>query len=544
MAPACPIAGKAEQGPLPCKEALALRKDDITQERRNAMKRDLQGGRSLAAALLLGTLLLLGGCAAQLQERPSEDLTQTDIVMDVPAPAASAYDTREERVVLYFLDEEGMVLVPVSRTIAVEDGMPLAQAALLALCAGPLEGEAAYWPEIGRLSPERGFELSGGVATVNLPTRMRALSPEELYAVRMAIAHTLTEFAEVSYVSVLVGGREEGFDLAASMPVGALSRVEDLDVSSRYVRLDELLKNPQDAGISRLTVLRFPSLDGRWILPEVRSVTYAGLKPIECLYTVLEEIGRGTDNPLAMDVPAPMDYIEDMPEIIRYEDGAYRAIELRFSGELDDALEKAGLTRGAYLALLTDTLTGFVPGVDGVLVYIGGRPVTGLSAKDAPDGQERAFAYGLAAWEDFAGYTGAPGVMYLPEAEQGKLEAVSCIFPQELQFDAQRRLWQLTQQLLDRGVLTGRLSESDILAVHVEQDRMLLNLSGAYAAAMAQLTAAQERAAVYAIVNTLTQGTGVERVAFFFEGEQREALSGGLEMRGEFLRNPGMVVTK
>ena len=181
----------------------------------------------------------------------------------------------------------------------------------------------------------------------------------------MAIAHTLTEFAEVSYVSVLVGGREEGFDLAASMPVGALSRVEDLDVSSRYVRLDELLKNPQDAGISRLTVLRFPSLDGRWILPEVRSVTYAGLKPIECLYTVLEEIGRGTDNPLAMDVPAPMDYIEDMPEIIRYEEGDYRAIELRFSGELDDALVKAGLTRGAYLALLTDTLTGFVPGVDG-----------------------------------------------------------------------------------------------------------------------------------------------------------------------------------
>ena len=73
---------------------------------------------------------------------------------------------------------------------------------------------------------------------------------------------------------------------------------------------------------------------------------------------------------------------------------------------------------------------------------------------------------------------------------------------------------------------------------------MLLNLSGAFAASMTRFTAAQERAVVYAIVNTLTQGTGVERVAFFFEGEQREALSGGLEMRGEFLRNPGMVVTK
>ena len=46
------------------------------------------------------------------------------------------------------------------------------------------------------------------------------------------------------------------------------------------------------------------------------------------------------------------------------------------------------------------------------------------------------------------------------------------------------------------------------------------------------------------MVNTLTQGADVERVAFFFEGEQRETLAGSLEMRGTFLRNPGMVVTK
>ena len=30
--------------------------------------------------------------------------------------------------------------------------------------------------------------------------------------------------------------------------------------------------------------------------------------------------------------------------------------------------------------------------------------------------------------------------------------------------------------------------------------------------------------------------------AFFFEGEQVQSLAGGLEMRGTFMRNPGMVV--
>ena len=48
--------------------------------------------------------------------------------------------------------------------------------------------------------------------------------------------------------------------------------------------------------------------------------------------------------------------------------------------------------------------------------------------------------------------------------------------------------------------------------------------------------------AVYAMVNTLTEGENASKVQFFFEGEQVETLAGALEMRGAFVRNPGMVV--
>ena len=506
------------------------------------MKRDLWGRRLLVLGMLIGVLLMVTGCSGQLAERQPEDLGGTDIVVDASAPEADEYAPRQETVTLYFLDEEGMTLVPVSRTIVVEAGMHRAQAAFLALCEGPLEHERAYWPEIGELGALRGFELSGGVATVNLPARVRALSPEALYAVRMAIAHTLTEFAEVSYVNVLVAGREEGFDLAATMPMGALSRVEDLDVSSRYLRLDEIRQSAQDAGVARLTTLHFPSADGRWTLPEVRSVTYAALQPIEYLYTILEEIGKGTDNLLAMDVPAPMEYIENMPEIVRHEEGAYRAMEIRFDASLDEALMDAGLTRGIYLAMLTDTLMGFVPGMDGVLYYIGDERIDGLDAEHTPNDCAAVFDNALVVREDFAGYVGAPGVLYLPEREVGKLEAVDCIFPQEMQFDARQRLLSLAQQLYDAGVLNVQLGDADILAIGVEENRMLVNLSEAYASAIKKLDAQREREVIYAMVNTLTQGMSAERVAFFFEGTQRETLSGGLEMRGEFLRNPGMVV--
>ena len=90
--------------------------------------------------------------------------------------------------------------------------------------------------------------------------------------------------------------------------------------------------------------------------------------------------------------------------------------------------------------------------------------------------------------------------------------------------------------MLDHG-----LTAEDILAVHVDERRIMVNLSAAYGRQIAALTEQQECLVVYAMVNTLTE-SGVQRAAFFVEGKQVASLAGGLEMRGEFLRNPGMVV--
>ena len=512
-------------------------------ERREAMKIRRVGKRLLMAAMLLALGALLGGCVSQVSERPAQSLEDVKFASQLRAPAEDGMSAREEWAILYFLDEEGMELAPVSRKLSLQDGLSCSEAALYALLEGPLEGEDAFWPEIGALGDSRVYELSGGVATVDLPARLRALGPEELFAVRMAITHTLTEFSEVAYVNVLIGGREEGFDLAATMPVGTLSRAEDLDVSARYLRLDEMRQGAQGIGMSRLTTLYFPSRDGRYILPEVRSVAYAEVTPIEYLYTLLKEIGKGTDNPLCMDVPAPMKYIEEMPEIVRTEDGAYRAIEIRLNGLIDAALAEAGLTRGVYLAMLTDTLMGFVPGVEGLVVRIDGEAVTQLAAEDMPDGRGIAFAQTMATRADFAGLVGAPGTLYVPSHTDGKLQRETCVFAQAQQCDARSRLWQLTQRLEELRVLDNTLAQEDILAVYKGETRMLIDLSGAYADALSALAPDAEREVIYAMVNTLTEGEAAQRVAFFFDGEQRGQLAGGLEMRGELWRNPGMVVT-
>ena len=480
--------------------------------------------RAALAAWLTALLLLLGGCVSQLSEREMADLSDAEIHPDVPAPTQDGVQDGELLCTLYFLNEDGSRLIPVTRSVTVQGGESRAQAALGALLLGPQEGEdGVSWPDLDTARGERLLEVSCGVATVNLPARLRTLSQEMLYAVRMAIANTLTEFSEISYVNVLIGGREEGLDLGATLPVGTFTRIDDLDVSARFSRLHE--QRLSSGGVTLLTTLYFPAAEGGLLLPEVRSIAYAQVSPIEYLYTLLGEMGKGASLALcAQDVPAPMDYIEEMPEIVRTEDG-YVAIELRLNKELEPALEASGITLETYMTMLTDTLMGFVPGVEGIRVMIDGEIEKSLATRD-----------------DFEGCIGAPATLYVMDGKG--LSRVQRVLPQAHADDARARLSALMalggEELF---ALPDGLTQEDILAVFVGDETIAVNLSGRFRDALAALGPGQERAAVYAMVNTLTEGARASRVAFFFEGEQVQTLAGELEMRGTFVRNPGMVVT-
>lgn len=500
-----------------------------------------RGARLFLLALCLSACLLLCGCSAQISERPLENLADDAITVQTAAPKQDGADARRELVTLYFLDESGTMLRPVVRGIEISGGMSRAEAAVHALLRGPLGNEeGAMWPDIGTARNGRFVETAAGIATVNLPARARTLPQEMLYAVRMAIASTLTEFAEISYVNVLVGGREEGLDLGATLPVGTFSRMEELDAGARYSRLQE--QRQSDSGVTLLTTLYFPSKDGTMIVPQVRSMAYSQVSPIEYLYTLLAEMGKGAGQALCMqDVPAPMDYIVEMPEIVRTEDG-YMAIELRFSDALSQDLEKSNLTLGVYMAMLTDTLMGFVPGVEGLQVFVGDRVITELGENETPDGRAVTFDQILATRDDFSGYVASPQTLYAMDGTGG-LRRVSRLIEQSRAMDARTRLEAL-MQLKEEGLfaLPEGLTDQDMLAVHASDEEILLNLSAGFADGLSSLSAQQERAAVYAMVNTLTEGTDIRRVVFFFEGEQRQTLAGGLDMRGAFMRNPGMVV--
>jgi len=496
--------------------------------------------RSLLALWLFAAAVSLGGCMTHVSEREMTDLSANAIRPSAAAPLEDGAVSREEIVTLYFLDGDGAQLQPVTRRVIVQGGASRARAALEALLGGPVDGERGVsWPDMGVPRSARLLEISGGVATVDLPAHASTLAQQTLYAVRLAIANTLTEFSEISYVNVLIGGREEGFDLGATLPVGTLTHTDDLQVGARYSRLYE--QRLSGEGVTLLSTLYFPSEDGRLILPQVRSVAYAQVSPIEYLYTLLGEMGKGAGSGLCKkEVPAPLEYIEEMPEIVRTQDG-YLAIELCFDRQLEEDLARGGMTLGVYMAMLTDTLMGFVPGVEGLKVSLGDENIASLSEERTPDGRIIEFEHGLATREDFAGYVGAPVTLYA--VQNGALARCQDVTEQALGSDARARLQALIRMGgQENSALPAGLELQDILAVHVGEEIIAVNLSGAFQEALAALDEKQERAAVYAMVNTLTEGMDADRVEFFFEGEQVSALAGALEMRGSFMRNPGMVV--
>ena len=75
----------------------------------------------------------------------------------------------------------------------------------------------------------------------------------------------------------------------------------------------------------------------------------------------------------------------------------------------------------------------------------------------------------------------------------------------------------------------------------MEKENVVLNLSERFYEALAALPDAQARQAVYALVNTLTEGNRQQGAVFFFAGRQQDSIGDGLVMRGRLLRNPGMV---
>ena len=491
--------------------------------------------RSFCLILLFLLLLCLSGCTSVLEEsRPLPELPE--IKAGTTCPMSDEQVEETFTATLCFLDSGEDQLIRNTRVLTVHNGENRAQVLLNALLDGPEKEEKGTWPEVPGTSKAR-TEVSGETVTVLLPARYRSLEPETLFAVRYAIAESFMTMPETAYVNVLVGEREEGVDLAGYVPAGTFTHRALERIGTVYAEYGDIRTRGET--FSSLVTLYFPSEGGHFLLPVIRKVRFDNASPIEYMYTLLQELGKGGDVPGGdSDFPWPLRFLDEMPEIVRDHHGKDRVMTLFFSEDLPNALEKAKVSREIWIGMIAQTLLTFVPNVDGLEISIGRKIVNEVSM-ETRGGEVMRIENGLIQRSHFEYLLGASVTGYMENEAGNGLKAFPMVVPAEGGENAHVLLAALLDAPEAEPIMPEGASGADVLAVRMERRRQVVNLSRSFLQGLEKMTPDKRRLCIFSMVNTLTEGRK-DQVIFFFGGAQANALD-GLEMRGSFTRATGMI---
>ena len=475
----------------------------------------------------------------------SVDLQRADQPVSLPSPADAETESAvgdsqsaiSYYVPLYFVSDDRQ-LVSFKRAITVQPGQSLPEQALLALLrADDAPGADSPFPEGTRLLT---IERSGGAAVVDLSIEARnAPTDEDLMRMREVIAATLIGLDGIETVNVLIAGREEGL---FSLPAGAISSVHE-DLTAEWTRLlaeAELISRAEgeSASVERNVILYYPTRDGNYIAPVASQVRVTAGDFITPVINAL--MSRPEDQCLLAAIPAGGQALAAKPEMVASADGR-NLLKLSFDPSLISMLEREGLSGWQFCAALTYTLTGFVPGADGLILMLGDGQLTHVER----GGAEVSFTGGEMTRSDYPDALCRLAKVYLSAQAGGltevcrAMEPLSAVSPRALLQELFRgpAAWETGAA----RVMPDGVSIDDVLGVRIAGGEAVVNLSSNFYRCCQSLTPQQEQNLIYAIVNTLTSLTTVSSVRFQVEGEAADYLVSTIYLRGPLLRNPGII---
>ncbi len=490
------------------------------------------------AALFVAVALCAGGCMLREQE-PADDA----FVAALPQPSEEPQElflgentsARSSSVTLYYAAADGVNFSTVTRSLRVENGESLLDAAVDALLRPSSDRDAAYFAT--RDTQLLSTEYACGTATVNLSIdALSAQSEQELLALVVSVGNTLLGIEGVEAVNVLVGGQCVRF---SGLPFGAQAEPVG-SIAAAYAQLQteqEQLRAGTSSGVSRWALLYFPTNDGRWLVPERRRISFSGT---DFATGLLEALGKGPrENDCAIPVlPEGVELLNGAPTVSTLSSGEH-LLTLNFSSTLTNYLAFSGLSVWELLGSLSLTCLSFMPEMDAVRVEINGTPIEISEDSRFPDGLIRR--------DDFSGRIGSVATLYLA-CDDGMLTPVRRAVSKRSALSARSLLAELFRyadsEESPRFPVPEPMYEDDVLGVQITGHIARVDLSANFYRACQNLSEQDERSAVYAMVNTLCALRDVRAVRFFVEGVAAETLSGNIYLRSPLLPNPGIVADR
>ena len=494
--------------------------------------------KRIALALLTALCLALTGCmpiTSELQavegnaQLPQATAAKTDPV------TGDTLSSRQVDAVVMFPSTDQQDLIGVERTLTVEGYQTLAFCLVQALLQGPDSADAR------RAAPEgvkvESVRVSDDVAVVDLSIDARSAgTPRQAYILRSAIVNTLSGIEGIRWVDVLVAGRVES---SLALPTGAgEATTASLSAQWTQAQAEDELSEDETTRTQRQALLYYPDKSGRFVIPVAQSVTIIGSDSLWALISTMM-LGGSPDPSLNPILPDASGGRISSAQLTTLPDGRNVA-RLYFEGNFNAELERANLNLWQVCAALTCTLTGFLPGLDGIQVYVGAGQLVRLDGPEATVTLED----GVMTRDMFERMIGSLRSVYMT-ATDGHLRKLGRAMGQRDALSPRRLLeplfngpesWE-TEVL--RCVPDG-LSIDDLIGVRVENGEATLNFSASFYAGCQRLTPQQERNLIYALVNTLTEDGSIHSVRIQIEGETVEKLVHAISLLGPLVRNPGL----
>lgn len=437
---------------------------------------------------------------------------------------------------LFYESGNGLELSNVTKAVYVPVGGNVIEAALAELFK-PTEAQDFVSPMPGDASIIS-VEYGCGIVTVDLAINIAGLQSEaELVSMYKSITNTLTELENVDYVNILVNSRQENI---CSLPIGLITHDEN-SAAATWAQHQADSTGFLDSGIplERNVALYFPSSNGQWLLPEVRTISFRDNNYAEQLMLELMD-GADSSNVYASFLSGGSSILTNIPTISVNSTGQ-RVLDISLSNTIRDYMVLQGINEWQLAGAITLTMCGFIPELDAVRLTIGETVIERLNIR----GQYYDFTDGLIYRNDFSMYSGSICTLHFA-TDNGKLKAVKRAISSERSSSAYALLTQLVSgpSAADSGassVMPAGMTASDILGVLIQDNTATVNLTDNFYRLSQMMNKTEERQFVYSVVNTLCSLPDVTAVKFLVEGEQIETLSGNIYLINELLPNPGMI---
>lgn len=494
--------------------------------------------RFCAWIALILSLALLSACTSGSQSGDSEARVQ------LPEPSAIAdqqiigerLPEQEWEVRLCYPSESGSALGSVAQVFYANNRIDLMYDVFTALFSAD-----AY-----RISSRAGLgdirlldvEYSRGIAVLNLSIEASVHATQQDYLnMCAAIVNTYLDIDGVDAVCILVAGRS---DPLYDMPLGVFTDPID-NITNAIAKLQT--EQGRYAGthadsITRTAALYYPANGQRRFVPELRSIHFTGESLIQA---VLQAIAAGTENPSCAASPVPENlYLLSAEPTVTVTGDGQRIAEIAISDKAINYMALSGIDAWQLYGSIVLSVTSFVPELDGVRISQAGAQVDRIQI----DRREIQFENAVMRRDDFSNLIGGTAQMIFEDAD-GALMQMECALSQFSALSPMRTLQAMidlpAQNAALQGAFPPEIGASDVLGVSILDGVATVNLSANFYAACQSADDAQERAIVYAIVNTLCTFDSIHAVQILFEGRSIDTLSHSVYLRRPLIQDPGMV---